>query len=73
MKRIIVMVFACVFLFNGTSYATLIAHYTFDGTFDDVSGNGNNGTPYGGATLTEDRFGNPDSAAMSPNSSIVYL
>ena len=39
----------------------LIAHYTFDGNANDVSGNGNNGV-ISGATLTTDRFGNSNSA-----------
>ncbi len=39
----------------------LIAHYTFDGNADDQSGHANDGVIYG-ATLTTDRFGNPDSA-----------
>jgi hypothetical protein len=39
----------------------LVAHYPFDGNAQDASGNGNNGTVKG-ATLTEDRFGNADSA-----------
>jgi len=39
----------------------LVAYYPFNGNANDESGNGNNGTVYG-AILTEDRFGNPDSA-----------
>jgi hypothetical protein len=39
----------------------LVAHYPFNGNANDESGNGNDGY-VGGATLTEDRFGNPDSA-----------
>ena len=39
----------------------LIAYYPFNGNVNDESGNGNNGTVYG-AILTEDRFGNPNSA-----------
>ena len=39
----------------------LVAYYPFNGNSNDESGNGNNGTVYG-ATLTEDRFGNLDSA-----------
>ena len=39
----------------------LVAHYPFDGNANDASGNGNHGT-VSGATLTEDRFGNIDSA-----------
>ena len=41
--------------------AGLVAHYTFDGNVNDVSGNSNNGTVYG-ATLTTDQYGNPNSA-----------
>ena len=43
------------------SKITPIMHLKFDGNANDSSGNGNNGTVYG-ATLTEDRFGNPNSA-----------
>ena len=39
----------------------LVACYPFNGNANDESGNGNNGTVYG-ATLTTDRFGNPNSA-----------
>jgi len=39
----------------------LVAHYPFNGNANDESGNGNDGT-VNGATLTEDRFGNADSA-----------
>jgi len=41
----------------------LVAYYPFDGNANDESGNGNDGT-VNGATLTEDRFGNADSAYM---------
>jgi hypothetical protein len=41
--------------------SSLVAYYPFNGNANDESGNGNNGTVYG-ATLTSDRFGNPDSA-----------
>jgi hypothetical protein len=41
--------------------ANLVARYTFTGNANDVSGDGHNGTVYG-ATLTADRFGNPNSA-----------
>jgi hypothetical protein len=57
------MFFASVVLFlaiNSTR-ADLIASYSFSGNANDSSGNGHDGTVYG-ATLTEDRFGNPDSA-----------
>ena len=39
----------------------LLAWYSFNGNANDGSGNGNNGT-VSGATLTTDRFGNPNSA-----------
>ncbi len=39
----------------------LVAYYPFCGDANDGSGNGNNGT-VNGATLTSDRFGNPNSA-----------
>jgi formylglycine-generating enzyme required for sulfatase activity len=39
----------------------LVAYYPFNGNANDMSGNGNNGTVCG-ATLTTDRFGNPNSA-----------
>jgi parallel beta-helix repeat protein len=39
----------------------VVAYYPFNGNASDESGNGNDGTVEG-ATLTADRFGNPDSA-----------
>ena len=39
----------------------LIAYYPFHGNVNDGSGNGHHGTAYG-PTLTQDRFGNVDSA-----------
>ena len=39
----------------------LVGYWPFCGNADDVSGNGNNGT-VNGATLTDDRFGNANSA-----------
>ena len=41
----------------------LVAHYPFNGSADDASGYGNTATVYG-ATLTADRFGNPNSAYL---------
>jgi len=41
--------------------ADLVAQWTFTRNANDVSGHGNDGTVYG-ATLTNDRFGNPNSA-----------
>jgi hypothetical protein len=46
----------------GQSGSDLVAYYPFSGNADDVSGNGLNGTVYGGVTLTADRFGNAGSA-----------
>ena len=40
-----------------------VAYYPFNGNANDESGNGNDGT-VNGATLTEDQFGNVDSAYM---------
>src|ERR1022692_51982 len=45
------------FLTNG-----LVAYYPFNGNASDASGNGNNGTIYGGVVPALDRFGYPDSA-----------
>jgi len=39
----------------------LVAYYSFNGNANDETGNGSNGIVYG-ATLTNDRFGNPESA-----------
>ncbi|MCX6271806.1 MAG: dockerin type I domain-containing protein [Bacteroidetes bacterium] len=46
---------------TGVSIPTdgLVGYWPFNGNADDESGNGNNGTVIG-ATLTADRFGNPD-------------
>ena len=40
----------------------LIAHYPFSGNAQDYSGLGNNGTPTGSVTLTNNRFGDLNSA-----------
>jgi hypothetical protein len=61
MKRLIMMGFICVFFFPWIAYADLIAYYPFHGNAKDASVNENDGIVYG-ATLTEDRFGNPNSA-----------
>ncbi|MEO6833317.1 MAG: LamG-like jellyroll fold domain-containing protein, partial [Chitinophagaceae bacterium] len=41
----------------------LVAYYPFNGTFNDASGNGNNGTGMGGVTFGTDQWGNPNNAA----------
>jgi len=50
---------------SGSVYADLndglVAYYPFNGNANDESGNGNHGT-VNGATLTDNRFGNPNSA-----------
>jgi hypothetical protein len=46
---------------SGTLNQGLVAYYPFDGNAHDQSGNGNNGEVHN-ATLTSDRFGNPNSA-----------
>lgn len=45
----------------------LLGYYPFNGNANDQSGNSNNGIVTG-ATLTSDRFGNPNSAYNFPNS-----
>jgi hypothetical protein len=65
MKTRVFAVCVVVFLFCGITHAGLsdglVAYYPFNGNANDESGNGNNGT-VNGATLTMDRFGNPNSA-----------
>lgn len=41
---------------------TIVAYYPFNGNLNDVSGYDNHGVASGGAYLTADRFGNPNSA-----------
>jgi hypothetical protein len=41
----------------GATTDGLIAHYAFDGNANDVSGNGNNGTPVNGPTYTTGKIG----------------
>jgi hypothetical protein len=56
------------FLTNG-----LVAYYPFNGNANDASGNGNNGI-VNGATLTTNRFSNPNSAYyFTGNNPAVYL
>lgn len=63
MKRIIIVICLCIMVvFNSISYADLttglVAYYPFDINANDGSGNGNNGTAYGGAALTSGKIGN---------------
>ena len=48
----------------------LVGWWPFNGNANDESGNGNNGTVYG-AMLTNDRFGNLNSAYSFNNSKIL--
>ncbi|MBS1628736.1 MAG: gliding motility-associated C-terminal domain-containing protein [Bacteroidetes bacterium] len=41
----------------------LVAYYPFNGTFNDASGNGNNGTAMNGTTFGTDQWGNANNAA----------
>ena len=69
MKKIIYTLFAILGFANFTMAqlpgyvpaSGLVAFYPFNGNANDVSGNGKNGTN-NGATLTTDRFSNPNSA-----------
>ncbi len=40
----------------------LVAYYPFNGNANDASGNGHNGTVYGGTTMTTNRFGQANAA-----------
>ena len=50
----------------------LVAYYPFNGNANDESGNGNNGTVHN-ATLTTDRFGNPNSAYSFDGAFSTYM
>ena len=67
MKTKVFTVCAVIFLFCGNVNAGindgLVAYYPFNGNANDESGNGNHGTVYG-TKLTNDRFGNPNSAYL---------
>jgi hypothetical protein len=47
---------------TGSLSTGLIGYWPFCGNANDVSGNGNNGTPVNGPMLTTDRFGSPNNA-----------
>lgn len=51
---------------------SLVAYYPFNGNANDESGNGNDGT-VNGAALTEDRFGNANSAYSFNGASYINL
>lgn len=52
-----------VYGYNQTLQDSLIVKYGFNGSFDDISGNGIDAIEFG-AILTEDRFGNLNSAVL---------
>lgn len=64
MKKFIfcLAVFAMISAIVSKTKANLVAYYPFNGNANDESGNGNHGIVFGGANLTTDRFGNPNSA-----------
>ena len=72
-RKITFLAFLGSFLLSFTAAASLtdglVAHYEFSGDAQDSSGNGNHATVYG-ATLTTDRFANPDSAYAFNNAYI---
>lgn len=54
--------------------AGLLAHYSFNGHTNDISGNANHGTPVGGFGFAPDRFGNPSAAGeFNGLDSYVYV
>lgn len=63
MKNKFLALFLFAFSLTGLSQTGLLGSYPFNGNANDVSGNGNNGS-VSGATLTTDRFGNPNSAYL---------
>jgi len=69
MRKVALAVVAMVFGWSSGAGATpvitngLVAAWEFSGNANDLSGNSNHGTVIG-ATLTADRFGNPDSAYL---------
>lgn len=61
-RRIILLTILALFFLSGIAHANLVAYYPFNSNANDVSGNGNNGTVYGNAYLTDDKFGNDKNA-----------
>ncbi|MFW9941593.1 MAG: LamG-like jellyroll fold domain-containing protein [Candidatus Thorarchaeota archaeon] len=57
----ILSIFLLVIMSTNTFPQDLVAYYPFNNNADDSSGNNNDGTVFG-ATLTADRFGNPNAA-----------
>lgn len=58
---------------QSASDSGLVLYYPFNGSAEDASGNGHHGTVVA-ATLTSDRFGNPNSAfSFNGSSSYIYV
>ena len=68
MKKFTLLLLLTISLYSFGQIPTngLVAYYPFNGNANDESGNDNNGIVHG-ATLTEDRFGNSNSAYVFPN------
>lgn len=64
MRNLFVTILFLAFWFYSNAQSGLIAYYPFNGNTLDESGNENNGTPYGGVALCQDRFGNENSAYL---------
>lgn len=68
MKKVFYLL--CFLAFNTLSFGQvnlntgLVAYYPFNGNFNDVSGNGNNGTAQNGAGFGTDQWGNANAAAF---------
>ena len=65
MTAIAILGFSTITIAQVPSYVPtngLVSWYPFNGNVNDSSGNGKNGTIYGGVTLTTDRFGNPNNS-----------
>ena len=78
MKKLIGLLFGLMFLFTGTAYAELVAYYAFDGDTLDYSGNGNDGTAYGGISYIEGKlnqaayFDGLDDHIQLPTTDVVF-
>src|SRR5271154_1890700 len=77
MKKLLLIICTMLIAFNAFSQVpayvptdSLLGWWPFTGNANDASGNGNNGTVHG-ATLTNDRFGNPNSAYSFDGSSYI--
>lgn len=66
MKKILLSLFVLIYNFSYSQINLnngLVGYYPFSGNANDVSGHGNNGV-VNNATLTNDRYGNPNSAYL---------